>query len=288
MSKVWFVTGSSRGLGREFVEAALSRGDKVAATARNSATLKDVGDTYGDAVLPLDMDVTDRSAVFESVRRAKEHFGRLDVIVNNAGYALIGAVEELAEQQLSNVLETNLFGAVRVVQAALPFLREQGGGHIIQISSMAGLFAAPLGGGYHASKWALEGLTDSLAQEVGEFGIKVTVVAPGGFATRRGGEKPDPLTDGDQATRNPIYDGVRQRIAAFVDKSPGGDPAAAAQALLKIVDSENPPLRVFFGPQGYQIVQKVYADRLKTWADWQDLAVEAHGKPEHDLGPTEV
>lgn len=288
MSKVWFVTGSSRGLGRQFVEAALSRGDKVAATARNSATLKDLVGTYGDAVLPLDLDVTDRAAVFESVRRAEEHFGRLDVVVNNAGYALIGAVEELAEQQLRDVLETNVFGALRVVQAALPYLREQGSGHIIQMSSMAGLFAAPLGGGYHASKWALEGLNDSLAQEVGEFGIKVTVVAPGGFATRRGGEKPDPLTDGDQAGRNPIYDGLRRRIAAFMGKSPGGDPAAAAQALLKIVDSENPPLRVFFGPQGYQIIQKVYADRLRTWAEWQDLSVEAHGKPEHDLGPTVV
>ncbi len=262
MSKVWFVTGSSRGLGRQFVEAALSRGDKVAATARNSATLKDLVATYGDAVLPLDMDVTDRAAVFEGVRRAEEHFGRLDVVVNNAGYAPIGAVEELAEQQLRDVLETNVFGALRVVQAALPYLRRQGSGHIIQMSSMAGLFAAPLGGGYHASKWALEGLNDSLAQEVGEFGIKVTVVAPGGFATRRGGEKPDPLSD--------------------------GDPAAAAQALLEIVDSANPPLRVFFGPQSYQIIQKVYADRLKTWADWQDLSVEARGKPEHDLGPTEV
>ncbi|WP_116952004.1 SDR family NAD(P)-dependent oxidoreductase [Jiangella endophytica] len=288
MSKVWFVTGSSRGLGREFAEAALSRGDKVAATARNSATLKDLVATHGDAVLPLDMDVTDRAAVFESVRRAQEHFGRLDVVVNNAGYALIGAVEELAEQQLRDVLETNVFGALRVVQAALPYLREQGSGHIIQLSSMAGLFAAPLGGGYHASKWALEGLNDALAQEVGAFGIKVTVIAPGGFATRRGGEKPDPLTDGDQADRNPIYDGLRRRIAEFVDKSPGGDPAAAARALLKIVDSENPPLRVFFGPQGYQIIQKVYADRLKTWADWQELSVEAHGATEHDLGPTVV
>ncbi|WP_053204174.1 SDR family NAD(P)-dependent oxidoreductase [Jiangella muralis] len=288
MSKVWFVTGSSRGLGREFVEAALSRGDKVAATARNSATLKDLVAAHGDAVLPLDLDVTDRVAVFAGVRRAAEHFGRLDVVVNNAGYALVGAVEELAEQQLRNVLETNLFGALRVVQAALPYLRAQGSGHVIQISSMAGLFSAPLGGGYHASKWALEGLIDSLAQEVGPFGIKVTVVAPGGFATRRGGEKPDPLTDGDQAERNPIYDGIRERIAAFVDKSPGGDPAAAARALLTIVDAENPPLRVFFGPQGYQIVQKVYADRLQTWADWQELAVEAHGKAEHDLGPTEV
>ncbi|MFC7279649.1 SDR family NAD(P)-dependent oxidoreductase [Paractinoplanes rhizophilus] len=157
MSKVWFVTGSSRGLGREFVEAALSRGDRVAATARNTASLDDLVAAYGDAVLPLEMDVTDRAAVFASVRRAEEHFGRLDVIVNNAGYAQVGAVEELTEQELRDQLETNLFGAAWVVQAVLPYLREQRSGHIIQLSSAAGVIAMPLGGAYHASKWALEG-----------------------------------------------------------------------------------------------------------------------------------
>ncbi|TDO66632.1 short subunit dehydrogenase [Kribbella sp. VKM Ac-2571] len=126
MSKVWFITGSSRGLGREFVEAALSRGDKVAATARSAASLDDFVTKYGDAVLPLALDVTDKAAVFASVNRAKEHFGRLDVIVNNAGYAQIGAVEELSEQQLRDQMETNFFGAFWVVQAALPHLRAQG------------------------------------------------------------------------------------------------------------------------------------------------------------------
>ncbi|MFD0475655.1 SDR family NAD(P)-dependent oxidoreductase [Nonomuraea thailandensis] len=151
MSKVWFITGSSRGLGRQFVEAALSRGDRVAATARATAGLDDLVAAYGDAVLPLAMDVTDRAAVFESVKRAQEHFGRLDVIVNNAGFAQIGAVEELTEQQLRDQMETNLFGAVWVVQAALPYLREQRSGHIVQLSSAAGLIAMPLGGAYHAS-----------------------------------------------------------------------------------------------------------------------------------------
>lgn len=282
MSKVWFVTGSSRGLGRNFVEAALSRGDQVAATARSTGSLEELVATHGDAVLPLELDVTNKAAVSESVQRAKAHFGRLDVIVNNAGYALLGAIEELTEQQLRDALETNVFGAVRVIQAALPYLREQGAGHVIQISSMAGLIAMPLGGGYQACKWALEALNESLAHEVAGFGIKVTVVEPGGFATRRGGEKPDPLTDGVQAERNPIYAGFRQSLAEFADKAPGGDPAAAAQALLKIVDSDNPPLRVFFGPQGYQLVRQIYADRLQTWADWQDLSVEAHGKLDQD------
>ncbi|MFI6928612.1 SDR family NAD(P)-dependent oxidoreductase [Nonomuraea spiralis] len=276
MSKVWFVTGSSRGLGRHFVEAALSRGDKVAATARTTASLDDLVATYGEAVLPLELDVTDKTAVFESVRRAREHFGRLDVIVNNAGYAQIGAVEELTEQELREQMETNLFGAVWVIQAALPYLREQGSGHIVQLSSAAGLFAMPLGGAYHASKWALEGLNEALAGEVAEFGVKVTIIEPGGFATRDG-KNPDPLANGHMAELNPSYDGLRRRIAEVAGKQPAGDPAAAAQTLLKIVDSGNPPLRVLFGHGFYPMIQKAYADRLKTWADWKDLSAEAHG-----------
>ncbi|MGP3917087.1 SDR family NAD(P)-dependent oxidoreductase [Nonomuraea sp. 10N515B] len=137
MSKVWFVTGSSRGLGRKLVEAALSRGDKVAATARTTGNFDELVAVFGEAVLPLELDVTDKAAVFEGVKRAGEHFGRLDVIVNNAGYAQVGAIEELTEQDLRDQLETNLFGAVWVIQAALPHLREQRSGHIIQLSSAA-------------------------------------------------------------------------------------------------------------------------------------------------------
>ncbi|MEO3796001.1 SDR family NAD(P)-dependent oxidoreductase [Nonomuraea sp. B10E15] len=281
MSKVWFVTGSSRGLGRQFVEAALSRGDKVAAAARNIASLDDLAAAHGEAVLPLELDVTDKATVFESVKRAAEHFGRLDVIVNNAGYAQVGAVEELTEQHLRDQLETNLFGALWVIQAALPCLREQRSGHIIQLSSAAGLVAMPLSGAYSASKWALEALNESLAQEVAEFGIKVTVIEPGGFATRDG-KNPDPLANGHLAEQDPIYDGLRQRIAAFAGKQPAGDPAAAAQALLTLVDSDQPPLRVLFGQGFYPMLQQAYADRLKTWADWQDLSAQAHGKPQHE------
>ncbi|GAA0371217.1 SDR family NAD(P)-dependent oxidoreductase [Actinoallomurus spadix] len=280
MSKVWFVTGSSRGLGRHFVEAALARGDQVAATARNAGTLDDLVAAYGDAVLPLELDVTDRAAAFESVRRAKEHFGRLDVIVNNAGYAQVGAVEELTEQELREQLETNLFGAVWVVQAALPYLRAQGSGHIIQLSSAAGLIAMPLGGAYHASKWALEGLNEALAGEVADFGIKVTVIEPGGFATRSG-KNPDPLANGHMAEPDPAYDGLRRRLAAVAGRQPAGDPAAAARTLLTIVDSDDPPLRVLFGQGFYPMIQQAYAERLKTWADGQDLAAQAHGELEH-------
>jgi NAD(P)-dependent dehydrogenase (short-subunit alcohol dehydrogenase family) len=276
MSKVWFVTGSSRGLGRNFVEAALSRGDKVAATARSTQSLDELVAAYGDAVLPLELDVIDKAAVFESVKQAREHFGRLDVVVNNAGYAQIGAVEELTERELRDQLETNLFGAVWVIQAALPYLREQRSGHIIQLSSAAGVIAMPLGGAYHASKWALEGLNEALAGEVADFGVKVTIIEPGGFATRSG-KNPDPLNNGHMAQTDPAYDGLRRGLGAVAGKQPAGDPAAAAQALLKLVDSDNPPLRVLFGQGFYPMIEQAYADRLKTWADWQHLSAEAHG-----------
>lgn len=281
MSKVWFVTGSSRGLGREFVEAALSRGDRVVATARNTASLQELVAAHGEAVLPLELDVTDRAAVFSSVERAVGHFGRLDVVVNNAGYAQIGAIEELTEQHLRDQLETNLFGAVWVVQAVLAHLRAQGAGHIIQLSSAAGLITMPLGGAYQISKWAVEALNDTLAQEVADFGITVTVVEPAGFATRNG-ENPDPLANGHMAEPDPVYDGLRRRLAGFGGKMPAGDPAAAAQALLKIVDSDEPPLRVLFGKGFYPMIQQVYADRLKTWDEWQDLSIEAHGRLDHE------
>jgi NAD(P)-dependent dehydrogenase (short-subunit alcohol dehydrogenase family) len=276
MSKVWFVTGSSRGLGRSFVEAALSRGDKVAATARTPERLDDLVAAYGDAVLPLELDVTDKPVVFEAVKRAREYFGRLDVIVNNAGYGLFGAVEELDEQQLRDELETNLFGALRVVQAALPYLREQGTGHFIQMSSIGGLIAMPIGGGYLPSKWALEAMNESLAQEVAGFGIRVTLVEPFSYATGS--------ASGVYAKPNPVYDGARQTAAGFMKGLDAGDPAAAASALLKVVDSGNPPLRVLFGIQGYEIVRQVYAGRLKTWADWQGLSVEAHGALDQPAG----
>jgi NAD(P)-dependent dehydrogenase (short-subunit alcohol dehydrogenase family) len=276
MSKVWFITGSSRGLGRNFVEAALSRGDKVAATARNVEGFGNLVAAFGDAVLPVALDVTSKDTVFDGVRQAVEHFGRIDVVVNNAGYAQIGAIEELTEQDLRDQLETNLFGAVWVLQAVLPYLRAQGSGHIIQLSSAAGIVAMPLGGAYHASKWALEGLNEALAGEVAEFGVKVTVIEPAGYATRDG-KNPDPLDNGHVAAPNPAYDDLRRRLGQLVGKQPAGDPAAAAQALLELVDTDKPPLRVLFGRGFYPMIEQAYADRLKTWSDWQDFSARAHG-----------
>ncbi|MEU0194955.1 SDR family oxidoreductase [Streptomyces afghaniensis] len=273
MSKIWFITGSSRGFGRQFAEAALQRGDKVAATARNTDSLKDLVAAHGEAILALTLDVTDKAAATEAVQRAHAHFGRLDVVVNNAGYGLFGAVEELTEQQVRDQMETNFFGALWVTQAALPLLREQGSGHIVQISTIGGVTTFPNLGGYHASKWAFEGLTESLAQEVAAFGIKVTLVEPGGFATDWSG------ASASFAEQLPVYDGVRAAVAEGWRNMKIGDPTAAGPALLKVVDADAPPLRVFFGTAGLELLPPVYAERLKTWQDWAHISTLSQGNP---------
>ena len=181
--KVWFITGASKGFGRIWAEAALRRGDHVAASARRKETLESLHTQFGNRVLPLELDVQNREAVFAAVKQAKEHFGRLDVVVNNAGYGQFGAIEELSEAEARAQFETNVFGALWVTQAALPYLREQKSGHILQVSSIGGVHAFPNIGIYHASKWALEGFSQSLAQEVKPLGIHVTLIEPVGYAT---------------------------------------------------------------------------------------------------------
>ena len=271
MNKTWFITGTSRGFGRAWAIAALDRGDQVAATARNAASLDDLVASYGDAILPIELDVTDRPAVGRAVNEAVDRYGRLDVVVNNAGYGLFGAVEEISEQQLRDQIETNLFGAVWVTQAALPHMRRQGSGHLVQVSSIGGVAAFPLLGGYHASKWALEGLSEALAQEVNGLGINVTLIEPAPFATDWAG------SSGVTADPNPAYDQARAAITARRQGVAPGDPAAAGKALLEIVDADDPPLRVFFGATGLELVPSIYAARLQTWSDWADVARQAQG-----------
>ena len=271
--KVWFITGTSRGFGREWAIAALERGDKVAATARNTDTLADLVEKYGDALLPIALDVTDRDADFAAVKAAHDHFGRLDIVVNNAGYGHFGFVEELTEDEARAQLETNLFGALWVTQAALPYLRAQRSGHIIQVSSIGGITAFPLVGIYHASKWALEGLSQSLAQEVAGFGIHVTLIEPGGFDTDWSG----PSSTISQAL--PDYAELHQQVAEVRKQrwAKPGDPKASAAALLKVVDAERPPLRVFFGETPLQTARADYESRLANWEQWQPVAVQAQG-----------
>jgi NAD(P)-dependent dehydrogenase (short-subunit alcohol dehydrogenase family) len=272
-SKTWFITGASRGFGHEWSLAALERGDSVAATARDISTLDDLVEKFGDRILPIQLDVTDRDADFAAVQQAHQHFGRLDIVVNNAGYGHFGFVEELSESDARDQLETNFFGALWVTQAAIPLLREQGSGHILQVSSIGGISAFPTVGIYHASKWALEGMSQALAQEVAGFGVKVTLIEPGGFSTDWAG------SSARRSESLPAYEQLRDQVqkARAARNARPGDPQASAAAVLKIVDSEKPPLRVFFGDGPLQIAEQDYASRLETWRAWNDVAIEAGG-----------
>jgi NAD(P)-dependent dehydrogenase (short-subunit alcohol dehydrogenase family) len=269
MAKTWFITGASKGFGREWAQAALERGDRVAATARRVETLDGLADAFGDRVLCLALDVTDRDACFGSVREAAERFGALDIVVNNAGYGHFGMVEELSESDIRDQLETNVLGALWVTQAALPIMRAQGSGHIIQVSSIGGITAFAGLGAYHASKWALEGFSQALAAEVEPFGIHVTLIEPGAYSTDWRG--PSSI----ESERSPAYAAQwdqRDKRAAS-----SGDPHATRAAILKLVDADPPPLRVFFGTAPLAIATRDYESRLATWNEWQPLAVEAHG-----------
>jgi NAD(P)-dependent dehydrogenase (short-subunit alcohol dehydrogenase family) len=269
--KVWFITGASKGLGLAFAEAALGRGDCVAATARDINSLQPLVAKFGDAVLPLEMDVTDREGVASALARSYDAFGRLDVVVNNAGRGGVGSVEETTESEVRAILESNFFGAVWVSQASLPYLRGQGHGHIIQISSIAGLVAFPMVGFYNASKFALEGVSEAMAQEVKEFGVRVTIVEPGAMRTRW-------AHNSMALASEPIDTYSTQRearlgsMAEEYDVNQPGDPARAAAALLKVVDDENPPLRIILGNGAFDIAYRHHQERAGEWARWEDVS----------------
>lgn len=272
--KVWFITGTSRGFGRQWAIAALERGDKVAGTARDTATLDDLVATYGDAILPIRLDVTDREADFAAVKQAHDHFGRLDIVVNNAGYGQFGFIEELSEAEARDQIETNVFGALWVTQAALPYLRAQRSGHIIQVSSIGGITAFRNVGIYHASKWALEGFSQSLAQEVASFGVHVTLIEPGGFSTDWAGSSARHATElADYADAHAQANEWRAQNTAAAP----GDPTASAAAILQVVDAEEPPLRVFFGSLPIQLAKADYEQRIKIWEKWQPVSELAQG-----------
>jgi NAD(P)-dependent dehydrogenase (short-subunit alcohol dehydrogenase family) len=273
MSRVWFITGTSRGFGREWTIAALERGDKVAATARDTGTLKDLAEKYGDRLLPITLDVTDRAASFVAVKKAHEAFGRLDVVVNNAGYGLFGMIEEVSEAEARAQIETNVFGALWVTQAAAPILREQKSGHILQVSSIGGITAFPGIGLYHASKWALEGFSQSLAGELAGFGVHVTLIEPGGYDTDWSG------SSAVRATTLPAYDPLREKMTALRKSMIGkrGDPTASSAAILAVVDAKEPPLRLFLGEAPLGLAKADYEKRLATWEAWDAVSRKAQG-----------
>ena len=269
-SKVWFVTGASRGFGRVWTEAALKRGDKVAAAVRNPRALDELVKTYGDSVLVLPLDVTDRDAVFEAVSQTHGHFKRLDVILCNAGYGYMGAIEELEHEQVKANFDTNVFGTLSVVQAALPILRAQGSGHILTLSSIGGIIGFPTGGSYTASKFVIEAMSEALAGEVAAFGIKVTIIEPGQFATGFSASVQSPPTIA-------AYDPIRHAIRSSFKSGDVGDPLATAAAILEAVDANEPPLRLVLGSATIAKFRATYAARLSNWDKWETVSNAAQG-----------
>jgi NAD(P)-dependent dehydrogenase (short-subunit alcohol dehydrogenase family) len=270
-SRRWLITGASTGFGRALAEAVLAAGDGVIATARNPAALTDLAAHPAATVLALD--VTDTAQVGAAVEEAIAS-GGVDVLVNNAGHGLVGALEELTDAEFRGVMETNLFGALAVLRAVLPHMRERGSGHIVQMSSMGGVSANPGHAVYATYKFALEGASEALAGEVAPFGIRVTIVEPGGYSTDWGG------ASAKHATALPAYDEARERMQKMrASRSSGGagDPTASAAAVLRIVDADQPPLRVFFGKAPIDIAKEDYASRLETWEQWDDVSKLAQG-----------
>ncbi|MDJ1466202.1 oxidoreductase [Xanthocytophaga flava] len=273
MSKVVFITGASRGFGKLWAEAFLKRGDKVAATARNISALDDLVSTYGDNILPVQLDVTNRQDNFDAVNKVVEKFGRIDILINNAGYGLFGTVEESTEQQARAQMETNFFGLLWVTQAVLPVMRTQKSGHIIQVSSFLGLTTLPMLGVYNASKFAVEGLSETLASEVAHLGIKVTLIEPNGFATEWAGASAI-QTDNTIQDYTPVREAFGESGS---DPSIWGKPEATVAPILQIADSPNPPLRLLLGKVAYHGVVQAYTKQLEEVETWKDVSIAAHG-----------
>lgn len=269
-SKVWFITGASRGFGRVWTEAALERGDSVAATARNVDSLAGLKEKYGERVLTLELDVTKPGQAKTALAEAHAYFGRLDIVLNNAGYSLVGTIEESSAEDVKAMYETNIFGALAVIQAALPLLRKQGGGHILGTSSNVGHVTLPVIGYYCSSKWAFEAIHESLAIEVKDFGINVTIIEPGAYATEFGTQDSLKFAAGMD-----IYTDFKKQFFGRLKEMEKGDPNATPQALFQIVDAENPPLRFNLGSQNLPWVRAVYEERLALWEKWDALSSSA-------------
>ncbi len=245
------------------------------ATARTLAGVVDLTARFGDAVLPLELDVTDTEQAQHAVAQAHAHFGRIDVLLNNAGYTLVGTIEEVRGADVHALFETNFFGTLRVIQAALPLLRQQGSGHILGVSSGLGIIAVPLIGFYCAFKWAVESLHDSLAQEVKDFGIKVTLIEPGAYATEFA--SPASLKGADSLN---AYADLREQMSKNLSSEERGNPQATEEAILQIVDAEEPPLRFALGSTVVPMARAAYADQLATWEVWEDVSNAAQGEPQ--------
>jgi NAD(P)-dependent dehydrogenase (short-subunit alcohol dehydrogenase family) len=278
MEKIWFITGSSRGLGRSLTTAVLAKGDKVAATARNPEQLQDLADEYPGQILPLALDVTNQQQIDAAIESAVKHFGRIDVLVNNAGFGITGAAEAYTDEQVQSQLDTNLWAPIAITRAALPYMRKQGSGHILQISSIGGRVGS---GGvtiYQAAKFGLSGFSEGLAQEVAPLGIKVTVIEPGGFRTDWAG---DSMTYAKSIEGYEATVGKREKFFKSGDFKPVGDPAKAAKVMIDIVDHPQPPLHLILGSEGLAIVKASEIAKMAELEKWAPVSIST----DHDDAP---
>lgn len=285
--KIWLITGSARGLGRNLTEAVLAHGDKVAATARNTDALQDLVAKYPGQVFPIQLDVTDYDQVHLAVESAVQHFGRIDVLVNNAGFGIVGAAEAFTDEQVRSQLETNLYAPIEITRAVLPFMRKQRSGRILQISSIGGRVGNAGIGIYQAAKFGLSGFSEVLAKEVVDFGIYVTSVEPGGFRTDWAG---DSMT---YAPHIEGYEKVAQRAEYFKNGGfvPMGDPAKAAKVMLDLVDSPEPPVHLVLGSEAIGMLKNADEARTAEMEKWMAVSIstdhdEADNFLTSDLGKT--
>lgn len=285
MSKVWFLTGCSRGLGRQLAKAVLEAGHRLVATARKAEDLRDLIAPYGERARAVSLDVTDSSAARAAVAEAMAAFGRIDVVVNNAGYANVGPFEHVAEDDFRAQIETNFFGVVNVTRAVLPVLRAQRDGHIIQVSSIGGRGASPGLAAYQSAKWAVGGFSEVLAKEVGPLGIRVTVVEPGGMRT-------------DWAGASMRIDEVQgeyaQTVGTFTEHVRGsadvmrGDPAKVARVIVQVASNPQPPLRLLLGSDAVFLARVIAESRAREDAQWKAVSVSTDFDGMVDFSETPV
>jgi NAD(P)-dependent dehydrogenase (short-subunit alcohol dehydrogenase family) len=269
-TQVWLITGSSRGLGRALAEAVLAAGHRLVATARNPKQLAELVERHGDRVRAVALDVTDERASIAAVQTAVDVFGRLDVLANNAGYGNLAAIEDTSLADFRAQIETNLFGVINVTKAAIPVMRRQASGHVLQFSSIGGRVGPAGRGAYAAAKWGVEGFSEVLAKEVGPLGIKVTIVEPGGFRTDFAGSSQTIAPD------NPVYAATVGAAARFQRDYGGaqpGDPMRAAAAIIKLTGLREPPLRLLLGSDAVRVAETVEKARSELDRKWHDLSV---------------
>ncbi|MEO6670297.1 MAG: oxidoreductase [Ferruginibacter sp.] len=275
MEKVWLITGCSTGFGRELAKYVLSEGYRVAVTARNTDDVKDIVEGYEDRSIVLKLDVTKPQEISDAVQETKSKFGRIDVLVNNAGLGYFGAVEESEDAAVRNMFEINFFGLTKMIQETLPIMRAQKSGHILNVSSIGGLVGFPAVGFYNATKFAVDGLSESLAKETAPLGIKVTIIAPSGFRTDWAGRSANnsAIVIEDYAT---TAGKNKNDIRGYSGNQPG-DPVKAAHAIVKAVKSQNPPLRLLLGAAALKGARAKLDLLKKDFDAWEETTVGADG-----------